>query len=113
MRRNLDKGERVNKHSMTSPAEELRRILSRLPRHDPPDIPLERLLLQLAAARRRTFAAVAGAIAAGLILAMTIRTAPENPPVHLDLHVVHVDPADDSSSTPRPTAGEPAVFENP
>jgi len=98
---------------MTSPAEELRRILSRLPRHDPPDIPLERLLLQLAAARRRTFAAVAAAVAAGLILTLTIRTVPIDPPVHLDLHVVNIDSADDAAGAPRPASEEPAEFENP
>ena len=93
---------------MTSPAEELRRILSGLPRMDPPEIPLERLLLRLAAARRRTYAAVAAAVAASLILAISVRTVPEEPPVHLDLHVVHVDGAEQA-----PTGAEPSELENP
>jgi len=76
---------------MTSPAEEFRRILGGLPRHEPPSIPLDLLLVRLAAARRRTLAGVSATIAAGLILGLTLRSAPQDPPVHLDLHVVQVD----------------------
>ena len=85
---------------MTSPAEEFRRILVRLPRHEPPAIPLELLLCRLEQARRRTFAVVAATIAAGLIVAVTLRADPPAAPVHLQLHLVHVDAAAPNSDVP-------------
>lgn len=97
---------------MTSPAEELRRILSGLPRHEPPAIPLDLLLVRLAEARRRTFAAVSATIAAGLILGLTLRSAPQDPPVHLDLHVVQVD-AGESVGASQPAADGPPGFNRP
>jgi len=103
---NLDPDGGVKSQDMTSPAEELRRLLSRLPREEPPDIPLERLLLQLASARRRTVSAVAAALAAGLIMALTLGSTPEDPPVYLDLYVVQVDQGEESAAGPRPSTGD-------
>ena len=97
---------------MTSPAEELRRILGGLPRHDPPAIPLDLLLVRLAEARRRTFAAVSATIAAGLILGLTVRSVPREPPVHLDLHVVEVD-AGDATGAAQPANDVPPGFDRP
>jgi len=78
---------------MTSAAEEIRRLLSGLPRQQPPVIPLDLLLVRLADARRRTFAAISATIAAGLIIGLTFRSVPEEPPVNLELHIVQVDSA--------------------
>ena len=97
---------------MTSPAEELRRILSGLPRQDPPAIPLDLLLVRLADARRRSFAMIAGTIAAGLILALTVRSVPQEPPVHLDLHVVQVE-GSDAVRPVKPVTDEPPGFDRP
>jgi hypothetical protein len=103
---------------MTSPAEELRRILGGLQRHEPPAIPLELLLVRLAEARRRTFAAVSATIAAGLILGLTVRSVPQEPPVHLDLHVVQVDAGDPADASQPAGASElgpdvPPGFDRP
>ena len=82
---------------MTGPAEELRRILTGIQREDPPEIPLDRLLDQLAAIRRRTFAAIGGLLAAGVLVAVSIGERPVDPPVHLNIQVV----------TESPVAAEP------
>ena len=92
---------------MTGPAEELRRILSRIPREAPPEIPLQKLLEQLAAIRRRTVVAVGGLIAAGFLVALTIGERPIEPPVHLNIQVVTdaeaPSPEADSSAGDTPT----------
>ena len=92
---------------MTGPAEELRRILSRIPREDPPEIPLDRLLDQLAEIRRRTFVAIGGLLAAGFLVALTLGDRPVDPPVHLNIQVVtDVEapaPETDSSAGDTPT----------
>jgi len=90
---------------MTGPAEELRRILTGIQREDPPEIPLDRLLDQLAAIRRRTFAAIGGLLAAGVLVAVSIGERPVDPPVHLNIQVV----------TESPVAAEPGgdVSESP
>lgn len=102
---------------MTSPAEELRRILSGVPRQDPPAIPLDLLLVRLAEARRRALAMVSATIAAGLIIALTARSVPQEPPVHLDLHVVHVEAAPEGASdaigTAPQTNDQPPGFDRP
>ena len=98
---------------MTGPAEELRRILSRVPREAPPEIPLDRLLEQLAEIRRRTVLAVGGLVAAGILIAATIEERPSEPPVHLRIKVV----TDTGSPAPSPTSdGEqaaPSEFDRP
>lgn len=104
---NLDARVCVKKHGMTGPAEELRRILSRIPREAPPEIPLQKLLEQLAAIRRRTVVAVGGLIAAGFLVALTIGERPIEPPVHLNIQVVTdaeaPSPEADSSAGDTPT----------
>ena len=90
---------------MTGPAEELRRILSGIQREDPPEIPLDRLLDQLAAIRRRTVAAISGLLAAGVLVAVSIGERPVDPPVHLNIQVVTesplaVEPGSDAAESP-------------
>jgi hypothetical protein len=97
---------------MTSPAEEIRRILSGLPRHEPPAIPLQLLLVRLADARRRTFAAISATIAAGLIIGLTFRSVPREPPVNLELHIVQVDSAEGGRAVDAATDAPPG-FDRP
>ncbi|MHC4952742.1 MAG: hypothetical protein ACYTGZ_02540 [Planctomycetota bacterium] len=104
---------------MTGSADELREVLRRMPREDPPDIPLEKLLSKLAAVRRRTLFAVAGAAAAGVILALTLEARPAEPPVYLDLQLVIADPVENNAPAPEDASGalanttDLAEFERP
>ena len=87
---------------MTGPAEELRRILNRIPREEPPEIPLNRLFDQIAEIRRRTVVAIGGLLAAGFLVALTVGDRPVDPPVHLNIQVV--------TETPVAAASGAAVF---
>jgi len=98
-------------HGMTGPAEELRRILIGIQREDPPEIPLDRLLDQLAAIRRRTFAAIGGLLAAGVLVAVSIGERPIDPPVHLNIQVVTESPVSVEPDSAAPES--PTEFDRP
>ena len=69
-------------------------------------------LEQLAAIRRRTALAIAGAVAAGCLLAVTLGDRPADPPVHLEIRVVGAGGI--AAETPAPqaeTAPEAAPLE--
>jgi len=70
---------------------ELRRLFERLPRAAAPDIPVEKLVARLRAARLRRIA-LSGLAAAigGLLVALAFRKPEPSPPVLLPLRVVNL-----------------------
>ncbi|MHC4941208.1 MAG: hypothetical protein ACYTHK_19920 [Planctomycetota bacterium] len=88
---------------------DLDRLLGGIPREPAPEIPLESLFERASASRRRVV--VLGSVAAAAVLLLAVgfsRPAPE-PPVHLDLRVVHVEPEEEAVSLP----GQPREFDRP
>ena len=102
-------------------SDRLARLLSSVPRENPPQVPIDALLERLAHGQRR--AAVLGAIgvAVMLMLAVTLTRKTEEAPVHLQLQVVTITDSPESGSpesgspetgAARPT-GQPEEFDRP
>ena len=70
------------------PRDGLDRLLRDIPREEPPEIPLDAVLERLGAARRRSFAFGALAVAAAALTLILLPRGEPAPPVHLPVHVV-------------------------
>lgn len=74
--------------------EGLERLLRRLDRHPPPDVPLEAVFERWQRRRRRGWALGGLGAAAALLLGVTLLSQNGEPPVHVELQMVDVPAAD-------------------
>jgi hypothetical protein len=81
-------------------------LLDRLPRQEPPPIPLEAILERWRGARRRRALAGGLLLAAALLLGVLLQRPAVEPPVHLNLQIIEVAPADEAPEAPGPNSGE-------
>ena len=85
------------------PDDGIGRLLSELPRHDPPETPLAAILERWQIRRRNALTFVGLGIAAGLLALFLVRPAPVDPPVHLRLRIVdasRLQPVDQTPGLP-------------
>ena len=78
----------------------LERLLRRLERRPPPDVPLESILERWQHHRRRGWALGGLGAAAALLVGAILLSGPREPPVHVQLQMVDVPAADLADEAP-------------
>jgi hypothetical protein len=91
-------------------------LLGGIPREPAPEIPLESLLDRASAGRRRVLALSGVGLAALLLLAVSLSDSAPEPPVHLNLRVINVEPQEDENAQDQPLdqpLDQPGEFDRP
>jgi len=78
----------------------LERLLRRLERQPPPDVPLESILERWQRHRRKGWALGGFGVAAALLAGAILLSGPREPPVHVHLQIVDVPAADLADEAP-------------
>ena len=97
------------------PDDGIGKLLSGLPRHDPPDTPLAAILERWRMRRRNALTFAGLGLAAGLLAIFLVLPKPVDPPVHLQLRVVDsslLQPVD-QLPTPPSSEGVPTEIQGP